>query len=622
MTVETYAPPPVYTVVGTGPYAVQHAYTEGALIVVVETADALVTLDAADWSVSPASSTNGGTVFLTAAAAALHANRPLVILRDTGLEQGWQAHGGAREAGLEAQLDRLTQGIQDARRDNARSVKVSTGAPPDLRRGDPGQFLRWGPDGGLESADVPNAGDGGLAGLVQITFEPFACDGVTTAFTLPRAALGKQFVRVVWERLELPIDAYSLSADGRTVTLTEAPPAQSTLHIRAEYPAAAVPTLLADLLDVAYPSGPAAGDLLQFDGTHFVPLPPPFGLGAEVPPLLANLNAVATKSGFYRTDNSTTGTFPPFETGTTGQFGTLLVMPYNAGAGSITQVFVPTGNVAGADRLYHRTYNTASAGWGDWISYATEDEVLAALTDAIDGVETVNRATYNFAPDLIFETPGAVPASWSWTTQLGVGVQMDSMIDVSVQLAGTLTLNDSTGRLRLDLSDMGGTMSAVGGERSVLHHRLFEDLRLPPGAHSLRWLLAPGEQYAELAFDLPKEVRRMTAYSITGEPAAGEIITGTTSGATAVIRDIVLPSSPGDPLDRDGPNAGQRFLYVTDIVGTWTANEDATGNNVFAGKIGGTIASPYPQGVNFVDSVHLYDGDSHSIHVGFGGLYL
>ncbi|MEC9435166.1 MAG: hypothetical protein VYD87_19870 [Pseudomonadota bacterium] len=118
MTTEAFIPADDYTVAGVGPYPIPHAYDEtAALTAEVVTGTTTLTLTAGiDFTVSPEAKAAAGNLNLTAAAATTHAGKTLRITRATRVEQGWESAGGARETGLEDQLDRLTRGIQDLER--------------------------------------------------------------------------------------------------------------------------------------------------------------------------------------------------------------------------------------------------------------------------------------------------------------------------------------------------------------------------------------------------------------------------------------------------------------------------------------------------------------------------
>lgn len=124
MTTEAWTIAPVYTVAGTGPYAIPHPYAAGAIQAFVTVAGARVLLSSVNYTLTPTAAAATGNLFLTPAAAATHAGRPLTIDRRTPDEQGWVGLQGEREKGLEAQLDRLTQSIQEVRRDAGGAVRI------------------------------------------------------------------------------------------------------------------------------------------------------------------------------------------------------------------------------------------------------------------------------------------------------------------------------------------------------------------------------------------------------------------------------------------------------------------------------------------------------------------
>ena len=116
MTVEVFAPAPLYLIAGTGPYPIEHPYESGAIGVSIVTARDIITLAPEDFTVTPETATIRGDLFLSPIMAALHAGDRLLIERHTRDEQGWQGHQGERERGLEQQLDVQTMAIQELRR--------------------------------------------------------------------------------------------------------------------------------------------------------------------------------------------------------------------------------------------------------------------------------------------------------------------------------------------------------------------------------------------------------------------------------------------------------------------------------------------------------------------------
>jgi hypothetical protein len=124
MTVEAWSVTPEYTVAGIGPYAITHPYAQDAIRAFVVISGVRTALTVADFTVTPIESDTTGNLFLTATAAATHAGRKLIIDRITPDEQGWLGVQGEREAGLEVQLDRIVQAVQELRSGVAGALRV------------------------------------------------------------------------------------------------------------------------------------------------------------------------------------------------------------------------------------------------------------------------------------------------------------------------------------------------------------------------------------------------------------------------------------------------------------------------------------------------------------------
>lgn len=128
MTTDIFNGVVAYTIAGTGPYAIPHEYTAGAIRPQIVIDGREVPLAASAYTVTPASGPSGNLT-LTSAAAATHAGRQLIVDRATILEQGWIARPNRHEQGVEAQLDRLTQGLQDVSDDMRRTLRMTTAVP-------------------------------------------------------------------------------------------------------------------------------------------------------------------------------------------------------------------------------------------------------------------------------------------------------------------------------------------------------------------------------------------------------------------------------------------------------------------------------------------------------------
>jgi hypothetical protein len=127
MTTEAFTEVAPYAIAGTGPYAIGHAYEDGAIAAVVELSDgSTVTLmSGLDFSVLPLSG-DSGDLTLSTAAAVTYSGETLHIRRRTRAEQGF-AGQNAREKGLEANLDRVSMVTQELERQTYRGLRVATG---------------------------------------------------------------------------------------------------------------------------------------------------------------------------------------------------------------------------------------------------------------------------------------------------------------------------------------------------------------------------------------------------------------------------------------------------------------------------------------------------------------
>lgn len=124
MTVEVFQPAPIYTVQGVGPYAVDHPFADAALRALILHDDGtVVELAETDFSVSSTDENLSGDIFLAPAVATEHDGRQLLIERRTIDEQGWAGLLGAREKGLEIQLDYIVMALQELREGLNRTVR-------------------------------------------------------------------------------------------------------------------------------------------------------------------------------------------------------------------------------------------------------------------------------------------------------------------------------------------------------------------------------------------------------------------------------------------------------------------------------------------------------------------
>ncbi|WP_289150271.1 hypothetical protein [uncultured Salipiger sp.] len=115
MTIDALTPNLVQTIRGPGPYPINHGYlSPGELFVEVNRDGERIPLSPADFTASPSATLTGGQLILEESVADTYEGLSLEIKRATYLEQGWFGEGRTREKGLEAQLDRIVMGVQDA----------------------------------------------------------------------------------------------------------------------------------------------------------------------------------------------------------------------------------------------------------------------------------------------------------------------------------------------------------------------------------------------------------------------------------------------------------------------------------------------------------------------------
>lgn len=124
MSVDLLPPLAEHIISGTGPYPIGHEYTADSIVAVVAVDGVETVLAAADYSVSPASGTDGD-VTLSASAATTYDGQSLYLVRQTAFEQGWLPVYSPREDGLAAALDRLSMLTQDLDRRLGATARVA-----------------------------------------------------------------------------------------------------------------------------------------------------------------------------------------------------------------------------------------------------------------------------------------------------------------------------------------------------------------------------------------------------------------------------------------------------------------------------------------------------------------
>lgn len=161
MTTDALVPPPVYTISGPGPYPIPHGWQSeaefGVIARPVAGADVSLTLGV-HYSLSAAGPVASGDLTLTGATAALFDGGKLVIVRETAQEQGF-AGANAIDRGLERQLDRTMQAVQDVGRLFDRTLRLPEGYAPAALAPVPGATLIFGPDGSFAAGPAVSAAD-------------------------------------------------------------------------------------------------------------------------------------------------------------------------------------------------------------------------------------------------------------------------------------------------------------------------------------------------------------------------------------------------------------------------------------------------------------------------------
>lgn len=239
MTTEAYLEAPRYTISTSGPYAVPHAFSRTsdiAVKVLASDGTAAVLQQIVDYTITPNESDSGGDIVLTPAAVAAHAGKTLVILRQTAVEQGWLGRA-ARERGLEAQLDILTRGLQDA----AASLRRAPLLAPESEARDigmpdpvPARVLVWNDAGtalenGLDIADLTAfaeyATQIGVEAAAVADFDNLSinADGRATAYALIRAPFNLTWMEVyldgvrMWQDVDFYVEDMVEAAGGKGI---------------------------------------------------------------------------------------------------------------------------------------------------------------------------------------------------------------------------------------------------------------------------------------------------------------------------------------------------------------------------------------------------------------------
>lgn len=279
MTTDTLVAPPLYTISGTGPYEISHAYrseTEFAVFARPAAGADAALIFGVDYTLSAAGPAASGDLTLSAAAAAAHAGKALVIVRATAREQGF-AGANAIDRGLEAQLDRTMQAVQDLGRGLDGAVRLRPGAAQPALTPVSGAFLRFDALGKVVAetsvADIIEqviAAAGGDPIVWAITPQQFgaAGDGVTDDSAAFAAAA------LVARKILIPAGDYLIDAAvtfPATVTLAFEPGAR--IVVGEDVTVTVNGPIVAGPYQQIF-----AGDLVQSDYTRIGTIPYTFGV--------------------------------------------------------------------------------------------------------------------------------------------------------------------------------------------------------------------------------------------------------------------------------------------------------------------------------------------------------
>lgn len=268
-----------------------------------------------------------------------------------------------------------------------------------------------------------------------------------------------------------------------------------------------------------------------------------------------------------------------------------------SGAGSIayvTDASVPLAGegVAGGGAIGALVVSDGT----DWIVNTSDyDAIVSAATTAATGaVELVTKSTGTFTPTIAFATPGTSNITYG-ASQDGWYQRIDNVVEMGFNVSATFSIGSAAGRLRLDFSDSGFTASSVSGTLSMfemVEHGDFLDVS--KYASGLRWVVAPGTQYAELSFSTPLLIEQVTTYNHSTYFKVGEVVTGGTSGETATIIDIVNTGNVA------GTSAGDQYLQIVNRTGSFTSGETLTGDHGGSGTVGGSVTTIDTGGTEYV----------------------
>ena len=235
-------------------------------------------------------------------------------------------------------------------------------------------------------------------------------------------------------------------------------------------------------------------------------------------------------------------------------------------------------------------------------------DVFGGLT--LNGAAVSATTSGTWSPALTFATPGDFSVVYeSGGIRTGGWEKTGHTVHVSFNLdTVTPTWTTASGRLRVSLPD---TVSSLSSRLGVLQCRFKPaGLRLPLNAFNLRWMPIPGEDYAELAYDMPHEIGRFGAYSLSTYFRIGEEVDW--GSWTGIIREIEFANI-------GGTSAIDQWLYcegtpTPGAAGWIDGNGGGRGWGILA-----NISTPHTGATEYVTTANLTSGTALILQAGRDG---
>jgi hypothetical protein len=234
MTIDVLIPAASMLVQGTGPYAIPFPYDQGTIGLVMQKTGQRVELVPGEFTVDPNTTTTSGNLYLSDTTATTYAGWTAFIQRETPAEQGWQGVQGAREAGLEAQLDATTKAVQDLARQLSGAVRGDEAVEPIAPV--PSSLIGWDANGDLTSIELSSL----IAPLGPsfTTRDFWLANGINTDFTLPFDPTGKGNLSIWFDGHWQEPDTWTLSGTLVSFSTIDKPPRGTRIFYELQTPTA------------------------------------------------------------------------------------------------------------------------------------------------------------------------------------------------------------------------------------------------------------------------------------------------------------------------------------------------------------------------------------------------